>query len=239
MLLVRCHQGIVMRSRMAMQKTWRRREESLTTTMARRTLHSSTTCCNYNDSTTTTWRLPQQQQQRGFSARGFASQSRRRRLVRRCRPQRSMALPKEEESFHHHHHHPRHRNAVSCSVRDMDDVSLSTLGSQENHVQALEEMLKRHIMHVDGVDYSTACRRFEKIEIKNHEYEHAMALPFQMGILACATAGFLSIPLVFHLPTVEFFNTHFVTAEHPQPKELETALEVGSWSWNWMVRTCI
>ena len=140
-----------------------------------------------------------------------------------------------------HHHHNNNNNKIHvqnlpCSVRDLDDVSLSTLGSRDHHVQALEEMLKRHIMRVDAVDYSDACRVLEDIERKNHELEHVMALPFQMAIIVCGVGCFLSIPLVFHLPTVEFFNEHFVTAEHPQPKELETALEVGSWSWNWMVR---
>jgi hypothetical protein len=41
------------------------------------------------------------------------------------------------------------------------------------------------------------------------------------------SAGCISIPMVFHLPTVEYFNEHFVTADHPPLKELETSLEVG------------
>jgi len=61
-----------------------------------------------------------------------------------------------------------------------------------------------------------------------------MAVPFQLGFFACFSAGVLSIPLVFHLPTVEYFDEHFVTAEHPPTKELETSLEVGAWSWNWV-----
>ena len=64
-----------------------------------------------------------------------------------------------------------------------------------------------------------------------------MALPFQMAICTCGAGVLLAFPLVFHLPTVEYFNEHFVTAEHPLAKDLETALEVGAWSWNWMVRT--
>ena len=124
---------------------------------------------------------------------------------------------------------------VPCTVRDLDDSSLATLASMEYHLQALEEMLKRHIMIVDKVDYEEASRTFDQIERKNHELEHVMAFPFQLSILLCGGAGLLAIPMVFHLPTVEFVNEYFVTAEHPQPKELETALEVGSWSWNWMV----
>lgn len=103
----------------------------------------------------------------------------------------------------------------------------------QNHV-ALEEMLKRHIMTVDRVGYEEACRMFLEIEKANYAHEYVMALPFQVSIVLCASAGFISIPMVFHLPVVEYVNEHFVTADHPQPKELETALEVGSWSWQWM-----
>jgi len=39
---------------------------------------------------------------------------------------------------------------------------------------------------------------------------------------------------VFHLGTVEWFNEIFVTADVPPEKDLETWLEVGAWSWNWM-----
>ena len=128
---------------------------------------------------------------------------------------------------------------VPCSVRDMDNISLSTLSKQDNHVQALEEMLKRHIMKVDKVDYHQACLVLEEIEKVNHKWEHFMALPFQIAILTCGAGALLAFPLVFHLPTVEYFNEYYVTAEHPQPKELETWLEVGSWSWNWMVRAIL
>jgi hypothetical protein len=30
------------------------------------------------------------------------------------------------------------------------------------------------------------------------------------------------------------FNEAFVTTDVPEPEDLETVLEVGSWSWNWM-----
>merc|ERR1719291_346241 len=48
------------------------------------------------------------------------------------------------------------------------------------------------------------------------------------------TGALVSFPLCFHFETVHWFNHHFVTADIPEPKDLETWLEVGSWSWNWM-----
>lgn len=123
--------------------------------------------------------------------------------------------------------------SMPVSLSGMDNVALTTLGAMGNHA-ALQEMLKRHIMSVDNISYKEASDIYDKIEKKNHEWENYMAFPFQASVTTCLAAGVLSIPLVFHLPTVEFFNDHFVTAEHPPTKELETALEVGSWSWNWM-----
>jgi hypothetical protein len=117
-------------------------------------------------------------------------------------------------------------NSVPASYREMDDSCLVTLGGMGN-LDAREEILKRHIMHTDHVSYASACDIFCEIEEKNHEWMRSMALPFQVGIVTAFSAGFISVPMVFHLPTVEYFNEHFVTADHPPLKELETALEVG------------
>ena len=46
--------------------------------------------------------------------------------------------------------------------------------------------------------------------------------------------GFASIPLIFHLDTVSWFNSMYVTSDVPDSKDLETFLEVGGWAWNWM-----
>ena len=117
------------------------------------------------------------------------------------------------------------KGVPSC-YRDMDELSLVTLGGSGNY-EARQEILKRHIMATDQVSYEEASKVFAKIEEKNYEWMKLTALPFQISIVAAGTAALASIPLVFHLPTVEYFNEHFVTAEHPPLKELETALEVG------------
>merc|ERR1719498_1951380 len=58
--------------------------------------------------------------------------------------------------------------------------------------------------------------------------------PYRAAIATSVFAGFASFPLCFHLDTVMWFNDAYVTADHAEAKDLETALEVGSWSWNWM-----
>ena len=63
----------------------------------------------------------------------------------------------------------------------------------------------------------------------------AMArLPYRVGIAAALVAGFGSIPMCFDLHTVLWFNEQYVTMDVEDAKNLETWLEVGSWSWNWM-----
>jgi hypothetical protein len=123
--------------------------------------------------------------------------------------------------------------AMPLSAQEMDNSSLATVGAIGNHA-AREEILKRHIMSVDKISYDRACETFQEIENKNRQGMIFLSLPYQIGIAMGVTAAFASIPLVFDLPTAEWFNEHFVTTDVPEPKDLETMLEVGSWTWNWM-----
>jgi len=123
--------------------------------------------------------------------------------------------------------------SLPLSVREMDSSTLVTLAELGNH-GALEEVLIRHIADVDSVSYGDARNVFEAVERKNQEYMYALALPYKLGIAAALTAGFVSFPMVFDASLVHWFNEHYVTADVPEPKDLETALEVGSWAWDWM-----
>jgi hypothetical protein len=107
---------------------------------------------------------------------------------------------------------------------------LGEMGNPEAH----EEILTRHVMNIDSVSYEMASEKVEEIAAKNKKGAFLLALPYQIGIAASLTAGLASIPLVFHLPTAEWFNLYYVTTDVPETKDLETALEVGAWTWNWM-----
>jgi len=79
-----------------------------------------------------------------------------------------------------------------------------------------------------------------------------ITLPYKIGIVSAVTAGIVSIPMVFQYDLVIWFNEFFVTAgivramvhinplsrsnflDVPEAKDLETALEVGGFAWNWM-----
>ncbi len=124
-------------------------------------------------------------------------------------------------------------NTFPLSCREMDNASLLVLSAMGKY-DARVEILKRHIMACDSVSYEAASKTFQLISMENRKWMWMASLPYQVGIVTAITAGVVSIPLCFHLPTVAWFNYHFVTTDVPGPQDLETFLEVGSWAWNWM-----
>lgn len=116
---------------------------------------------------------------------------------------------------------------------DMDDKTLLTFGALEDH-SAREEILKRHIMDIDHCSYTTACDTLNTIAERNMQGYYMVTLPYKIGIGAAIFAAGAAFPLVFHLPTIEWFNDWAVTCDIPEARELETPLEVSIWSWNWM-----
>ena len=100
--------------------------------------------------------------------------------------------------------------------------------------EACRECIVRNVMDVDQIEYDEALKVFKEIAKTNREGMLSAALPFYVGFGASFTGGIVSIPLVFNLKTVEWFNEAYVTAELPPPEDLETWLEVGSASWGWM-----
>ena len=124
---------------------------------------------------------------------------------------------------------------LARNVQEMDNNTLVTVASMSNH-EATIEVLKRHIMMVDKVPYEEAEKTFDKIQKVNNQRKWLAALPYQFGIVTATGTAMASIPMVFGLNTATWFNHNFVTIEVPDAADLETALEVGSWSWSWMVR---
>lgn len=59
-------------------------------------------------------------------------------------------------------------------------------------------------------------------------------LPYKLGIVTAVSVATLSIPMIFEINTVLWFNELYVTSDVPEAKDLETPLEVGSFAWNWM-----
>jgi hypothetical protein len=113
-----------------------------------------------------------------------------------------------------------------------NDVLLTSaiMGDQE----AREERLIRDIMAVDNVNWEEAQPKFDEIVAANRKGLFVASLPYKFGISTALIMGFGSIPMIFELQTALWFNELYVTTDVPEERDLETALEVGSWTWNWM-----
>ena len=123
--------------------------------------------------------------------------------------------------------------AMPLSVRDVGNDVLFGLASR-GHNDACCEVLRRHIMVTDNVSYETAEETLKRIRVCNSRGQAKTAYTHVLLIASSVIAGFASFLLVFDINSVLYFNEHFVTMAVPDPKELDTTLEVGAWSWNWM-----
>ena len=132
---------------------------------------------------------------------------------------------------------PAVAHALPLTYQEMDNSTLVTLATLGEH-DACKEVLLRHIMDVDACDYDVARTRFKEISKENAAGAWILSLPYKIGIAAALVAGFGSFPMVFDLGTALAFNADFVTTDVPEPQDLETFLEVGSWTWNVRVRWC-
>lgn len=104
----------------------------------------------------------------------------------------------------------------------------------EGVYEARKEALIRNVMTIDSIDYDAAVEVVEKISKSNRNGMALLLTPYHMGLMASAGAGIISFPMIFDYDTVKWFNEVYVSADVPEPKDLETWLEVGSWSWGWM-----
>lgn len=109
-------------------------------------------------------------------------------------------------------------------------VCMAVLGDQE----AREERLIREIMAVDETSWEAAQPKFFNIVKSNRKGLFVATIPYKMGIATSMGLGLACFPLIFDVNTVLWFNEMYVTADVPEAKDLETALEVGGFSWGWM-----
>eukprot|EP00591_Stephanopyxis_turris_P010330 CAMPEP_0195517912 /NCGR_PEP_ID=MMETSP0794_2-20130614/11818_1 /TAXON_ID=515487 /ORGANISM="Stephanopyxis turris, Strain CCMP 815" /LENGTH=199 /DNA_ID=CAMNT_0040646789 /DNA_START=45 /DNA_END=641 /DNA_ORIENTATION=- len=122
--------------------------------------------------------------------------------------------------------------SMDFTMKSMNNDVLMILAGMDNE-PAVEEVLKRHIMCVDEVDYDGAEKTFHKIRAENRKGMVKYTFPYFAGISTAVVCAFGSIPLCFDYNAVHWFNEQYVTMDVPEPRDLETWLEVGSWSWNW------
>jgi hypothetical protein len=109
-------------------------------------------------------------------------------------------------------------------------LTMAVMGDQD----ARSERLIREIMSVDNTSWEDSQSKFQEIVTANRRGNFLMTLPYKVGIVFAMAIGVVSIPMIYDLETVEWFNELYVTSDRPEDKDLETPLEVSNWAWNWM-----
>lgn len=117
-----------------------------------------------------------------------------------------------------------------CELGNLELMQLSETGA----IGAIEERLIREIMAVHKVSWEDAQPIFDEVEESNVSFYRHATMPHKVGIAVGLTCAFASFPMVFSLDTALWFNEHYVTTDVPKDEDLETWLEVGSWTWAWM-----
>lgn len=116
---------------------------------------------------------------------------------------------------------------------EIENEPLVIIAEMGNH-DARIEVLRRHIMAVDSVDYKKAGEILKEVAAKNREGLFLYSFPYKFGMVFFLFSGLYAFPMIFEINTAMWFNKDFVTMEIPPPDELDTALETGIWTWNWM-----
>jgi len=122
---------------------------------------------------------------------------------------------------------------MRTSYSEMTNQDILHLSSEGDH-NACKESLLRNIMAVDSINYDDAKQILSAIVKVNRSYMIIHVIPYQVGVGVSLAAAIISVPLVFQYDAALYVHDAFITADVPQPKDLETPLEIGSWSWAWM-----
>ena len=132
---------------------------------------------------------------------------------------------------------PRHPTREEAALQprhyyEMDN-SVLLLMAAHGDSGARRERFIREIMHVDQLEWPSASARADEMAAAEVKGQFASKLSHGVGV-ASVLIGVGSLPMVFHLETALWFNESYVTTDVPEARDLETWLEVGQWTWNWM-----
>jgi len=117
---------------------------------------------------------------------------------------------------------------------EMSNEVLLLLAAQGNQDAVVERMI-REVMHVDQVHWRVGARTVQEMEVfSGGPMTRLLRLPYSLGAGVSLGAAVLAMPLCFSTTMAFWFNENFVTADIPPPEDLQTILETGSWTWNWM-----
>jgi len=80
--------------------------------------------------------------------------------------------------------------------KDMNNESLLIVSYLSDDIEAKQELLARHIMDVDKVNYDEALEKCNEIEQAGRKIMLLHTVPYKIGIAGALITGFGSIPMV-------------------------------------------
>mmetsp|Transcript_16660 Transcript_16660/g.29158 ORF Transcript_16660/g.29158 Transcript_16660/m.29158 type:complete len:262 (+) Transcript_16660:68-853(+) len=116
---------------------------------------------------------------------------------------------------------------------EMSNEVLLLMAARGNEGAQRERMV-REVMSKTPCSWDEAQPIVEDIKKTALTGSGVFEVPYYTNLALGLLSGAICLPLIFHLPTVEWFNEKFVTSDEPPEKDLETSLEVSIWAWNWM-----
>lgn len=127
------------------------------------------------------------------------------------------------------------------SYHEMSSEVLMLLAASRDH-GARRERLIREIMCIDKKPWPEARDQADAMSkmvaesvLKDSSEDKWIRRASFFVIPSSALMGAAALPLVFHGETAKRFHDAFVEGiEQPPESDIDTILEVGSWTWNWM-----
>lgn len=118
-------------------------------------------------------------------------------------------------------------------LREVPESTLLVLAAQ-SVPEACAELLVRDVMRVEGSSWDGACASVQLVEDACRKYDRLIHLPFHLFFTVSVASGLLAGPMVFNWRVAVWFDRNFVAMDLPDPHDVETTLEVGAWTWNYM-----
>lgn len=118
--------------------------------------------------------------------------------------------------------------------RDYNTRELYLLCRTTDLTEAHEERLLREVMRKDGLSEDESKLKVRIIREEVSAMLNTSLIPYGFLMTTIFGFGVLSIPMVFNKNLALWFNDKYVTADIPPPEDLQTVLECGSWTWEWM-----
>jgi len=118
--------------------------------------------------------------------------------------------------------------------KNYDDETLYLLCKAFHVPKIQEERMRREIMDVDECDATQANLVLAEMTGLLLSRVSAYSFPYVIGLACIGGSMIASIPLVFSKRCAMWFNDAYVTQDVPPADDIETMLEVGAWTWNWM-----